>query len=137
MIVSLVLVLVALVVAFNFEKLTGQATKKVESVTKVYLSTDPDIADQGALVVNKGDTVYLTVDAGARGSSGTVVLYNMNAAKERRVKTMDLVGCGSSCKVGTLGTAKVGMYYNWEGRYCVRVKDSGTGKDVQNCFTVR
>ncbi len=125
-------------IAFNFEKFTGQATKKVVGVTKVYLSADPSIADQGEVTLNKGETLYVTVDAGSQGSRGIITLYDMNSAKARRVKTVELTGCGSQqCKPGVIGTAKINIYYNWEGRYCVTVKDLGTNKDVQSCFTVR
>lgn len=129
-------ILVALVIAFNFEKLTGQATKRV-IVTKIYLSSDSDIADQGEVSLNKGAPLYLTVDAGSKGSSGTVTVYDMNAVKAKRIQTTELTNCGrTQCKPGVVGIARINMYYNWEGRYCATVKDLATNKEVQSCFTV-
>lgn len=135
LIISLILVLVALVIAFNFEKFTGQVTKA--ATTKVYLSADPDIADQGQITVNKGDTIYFTVNPGSKGSSGLVTVYDANAAHIRRIQTVELDNCGDYCKAGVIGTGKVNVYYNWEGKYCAGVKDTATGKEVQNCFNVR
>lgn len=137
MIISLVVILVALVIAFNFEKFTGQATTKMTS-TKLYLSTDPEIADQGEVTLNKGDILYITVDPGTKGSYGIVTIYDVNSVRERRIQTVELQNCATKqCKPGVIGTATQNIYYNWEGRYCARVKDLGTKKEVQSCFTVR
>jgi hypothetical protein len=136
-IISLVLILAALVVAFNFERFTGQAVRNI-APTKLYLSANPDIADQGSVTVNKGDPVYITVDAGSKGSSGTVVVYDMNTAKQRRVLTTELKNCSpGQCKSGVIGIGKISAYYNWQGKYCATVKDLATKKDIQSCFTVR
>lgn len=90
------------------------------------------------MAADKGSYVYITVDAGNKGSSGTVTVYDMNGMRERRVKTLDLSNCGTSqCKSGIIGTAKLNVYYNWQGKYCARVKDMATKNEVQNCFTVR
>lgn len=135
--IGLVVILVALVIAFNFEKFTGQATKRT-STTKIYLSSNPEIADEGAVSLDKGDYLYITVDAGSKGSYGIVTLYDTNSARERRIQTVELKNCATKqCKPGVLGTARVNVYYNWEGRYCARVKDLGSNKEVQSCFTVR
>ncbi len=133
----MVLVLIALVIAFNFEKFTGQAIKKT-SVTKLYVSADPNIADQGEITVDRGDEIYFTVDAGSKGSNGLVIVYDMNGARERRIQSLEIVNCGSNlCKAGTIGTVRSNVYYNWEGKYCARVRDVATKKDVQSCFRVR
>ncbi|MFH1210839.1 MAG: hypothetical protein V1645_02890 [archaeon] len=136
MIISLVLILAALVIAFNFEKFTGQATTNIAQ-TKLYLSADPEIADQGEIAVNKGQAIYITVDTGSKGSSGTVIIYDVNSAKQRRVLTTELKNCSpNQCKAGVIGTGKISAYYNWNGKYCATVKDIVTRKDVKSCFTV-
>ncbi len=133
----MVLVLIALVIAFNFEKFTGQAVKKT-SVTKLYVSADPNIADQGEIAVTKGDEIYFTVDSGSKGSAGLVVIYDMNGAREKRIQSLEVSNCGTSlCKAGTIGTVRSNVYYSWKGKYCARIRDIATNKDVQSCFTVR
>jgi len=109
----------------------------MSATTKVYVSADPEIADQGQVTVNKGDNVYFTVDPGSKGCDGMLTIYDMNAARERRVQTVELKNCGNYCKPGVLGTGKVNVYYNWQGKYCASAKDTATGKEVQNCFNVR
>lgn len=136
MIISLVFVLVALVVAFNFEKFTGQAAKNVQP-TKIYISSDPDIVDLGSVTVSPGDDVYVTVDAGSKGSYGTVYIYDVNTARQKRVVSRELTNCGPTmCRSGVIGTAKIDVYSNWKGKYCATVQDLATKKNIQSCFTV-
>lgn len=133
-IISLVLILVALLIAFNLEKFTGHTTRI--STTKLYLSADPEVADQGEVAVNKGDELYITVDPGSYGCARTVTIYDVNSINERRVKALELKNCGSQCNQGIIATGNINVYYNWEGKYCARVKDLGSGEEVQSCFSV-
>lgn len=133
-IISLVLILVAVMIAFNLEKFTGHATKISE--TKIYLSADPEIADQGDVVVDKGSSLYITADPGSSGCSKAVTIYDVNSIREIRVKTYDL-NCGAQCNPGIIASGNINVYNNWEGKYCARVKDYASGNEVQSCFTVR
>ncbi|MEM4266807.1 MAG: hypothetical protein QW404_02010, partial [Candidatus Nanoarchaeia archaeon] len=115
---------------------SGQ-TGRSFSTTKLYLSADPDIADQGEVAVDKGNKIYITVDPGNEGSSATIYIYDVNAVKEKRVKSVELETCSTICKHGIIATATITASSNWKGKYCARIKDIGSGQEEQSCFTVR
>lgn len=138
LVVTLVIVLVAAVVFFNFERFTGQATK--ESITKLYVSADPEEMSQTNPVVKKGEYVYFTEMPGKEGGSGTMYVRSM--AEDRKwgpiVRTQVFKNCNSNiCRTNQVGTLNFKTYYDWEGKYCGEVTDFATWKTVTACFTVK
>ncbi len=138
-IVSLVVLIIAGVVFFNFEKFTGEAVKQTD-MTKLYVATAPDVIDQFNPVIAKGKYVYFTEMPGKKGGSGT--LYIRSMSKDRKfgqiVRTQVFKNCNSNkCNPSQVGTLNFQPYYEWAGEYCGEVKDLATLKTVKVCFTVK
>ncbi len=139
MIVSLVVLIIAGVVFFNFEKFTGEAVKK-EEMTKLYVSASANEMEQVNPVIGNGKYVYFTEIPGKKGGSGT--LYIRAMSKDRKfgpiVRTQVFKNCNSNkCNPNKVGTLNFKTYFDWAGEYCGEVKDLATLKTVKACFTVK
>lgn len=137
-IVSLVVIIVAGLVFFNFERFTGEATK--EAMTKLYVSSDVEVMSETNPVIGKGEYVYFTEMPGKLGGSGT--LYIRSMSKDRKwgpiVRTQVFKNCNSNkCNPSQVGTLNFKTYYDWAGEYCGEVTDFATWKTVTTCFTVK
>ncbi len=139
LVVSLVVLIIAGVVFFNFEKFTGEAVKKTD-MTKLYVATAPEVIDQVNPVIGKGKYVYFTEMPGNKGGSGT--LYIRSMSKDRKwgpiVRTQVFKNCNSNkCNPSQVGTLNFKTYFDWAGEYCGEVTDFATWKTVKACFTVK
>lgn len=139
MVLTLVIVVIAAVVFFNFEKFTGKAVN-TEDMTKLYVSSKADVMSETNPVIDQGDYVYFTVMPGAEGSNGQMYIREMEGGRKwgKIVRTEEFDDCNSRlCRPGHTGTVNFKTYYDWEGKYCAEVKDLNTWKKVTTCFTVR
>lgn len=139
LIVSLVVVVIAVLVGLNFEKFTGEATKKAD-MTKLYVSADEDEMDQYNPVVGKGEYIYFTEMPGKEGGSGTLYIRSMSSGRKWGpiVRTQVFKNCNSNkCNPSQVGTLNFKTYFDWEGQYCGEVTDLATWKTVTTCFTVK
>lgn len=137
-IVSLVVIVVAGLVFFNFERFTGEATK--EAMTKLYVSADDEEMEQVNPVIGKGEYVYFTEIPGKEGGSGTLYIREMSSGRKWGpiVRTQVFKNCNSNkCNPSQVGTLNFRTYYDWNGKYCGEVKDLATWKVVTTCFTVK
>lgn len=140
--ISLVVLIIAAVVVFNFEKFTGQATGQGTQVTRMFISENPAIPNQETVVVDKGKAVYFTAIAGSEGSDGTLEIKHIEEGRTREqiVSTVVFDNCNSKrCNFKGMGTpfARINTYYDWEGEYCGVIKDFATEKEIRRCFRVR
>lgn len=140
LIAFLVLVIVVLVLS-NFGVITGQVPRaKTEKLSKVYLSTSEDIVDVPSLSVKQGALVYVTIETGSEGIWNRVSFYKGIEGVRKREAMLTLVdnGCGGNyCDQNTVvsGSYKIGA--DWDGTYCVSVKDRAVNKEVEKCFEVK
>lgn len=139
MLLTLVLLVIAAVVFFNFEKFTGKAVN-TKDMTKLYVSSKADVMGQTNPVIEKGDYVYFTQVPGIEGGSGTMYIREMEGDRKwgKIVRTEEFDDCNSKvCRPGHTGTVNFKTYYDWEGKYCGEVTDFATWKKVTTCFTVK
>lgn len=140
LIAFLVLVVVVLVLS-NFGVITGQVPRaNIEKLSKVYLSTSEDIVDVPSLSVKSGSLVYVTIETGSEGIWNRVSFYRgiEGVRKREAMLTLTTTGCGGNyCDQNKVvsGSYKIGS--DWDGTYCVSVKDRAVNKEVEKCFEVK
>ncbi|MBL7100361.1 MAG: hypothetical protein ISS23_00225 [Nanoarchaeota archaeon] len=136
--VTLVFLLVAVLIFFNFEKFTGQATKT--DMTNLYVSSKEAVMSESNPVVGKGKYIYFSQIPGTEGGSGTLYIREMEKGRKwgKIVRTQEFDNCNSrKCNYGVVGDLKFTTYYDWEGQYCGEIKDLATWEKVTTCFTVK
>ena len=140
---SLVLLALALLVTFNFDRFSGEAVKTrtlgQETTTKIYVSADEDVASQDHPLVRAGHRVFFTVDVGSKGSKNALSIYDANSPRALKLATVTLhEGCGgSACRPYRRTSGFYHTLASWRGRYCAGLYDKGLKKEVESCFTVQ
>ena len=137
--VSAVLVVLALgFLGFVFGDLTGFAarTSSEKVLTRVYISSDPNIIDEFSPTVTPGDFIYLTIETGSAGAKDEISFYEQVDLNPRR-RSKTYIGCtGYICRPNRVEVKKYKVPNNWDGEYCARVYDREFGENVEACFYV-
>lgn len=143
-------VLFIALIAMNLDKFTGGTVSSAkQSVSKIYVSSDPNVISKDSPTIMNGENIYITVETGSRGSKGKASIYDSTDFSELQRATAKLryidtntgkvVGnCADTCSANKVvfGSYKTGA--DWRsGKYCVRVVDRLENKEVEACFTVR
>ena len=140
LVLAVLVILVVGGVAFAFSGFTGAVSKSRDEkrISTVCVSSDPDVACEKDTRVSSGDSIYITVQTGSEGTSNVLGFYDKNAPtyKRRATTTLD-EGCGgTSCRNDRITTKSYKIPVDWSGRFCARVFDRATGKQVEDCFFI-
>ncbi|MDP6642039.1 MAG: hypothetical protein QGF74_01505 [Candidatus Nanoarchaeia archaeon] len=135
---AIVVVVVLGFLGFVFGDVTGFAVRNREKVlSRMYLSSNPDILDEFSPTVDSGDFIYITVETGSSGIKDEVSFYEQVGTNPRkRAKTF--LGCtGYMCRPNRVVSKKYKTSHFWDGEYCARVYDREFREDVEVCFFVK
>lgn len=131
----IVLIIAAVLVAFNLEKFTGGAVKT--KITSIYVSTDPTIKSETYPSVGAGEKIYITVETGSKGCKRTVGIYKEDASPLRAATTELQENCGGTkCRANKVTHTDFRTRSDWEEKYCAAVLDLLTNKEVKACFEI-
>ena len=138
-IIAVVLLFVAVIVAFNLEKFTGGATNVKSEMPKVYVSASPKITDQPNCLIKAGSKIYITAETGTRGIRRSGYLYDNNgkAALRKADFEFDQNCGGGTCRPNKITWADYRLSAEWKGSYCIKVVELYTNRQVSKCFTVQ
>jgi len=138
-----ILFVLIVLVSFNIDQFTGSATKSsqsgVETLTKLYVSSFPNLISEYNPTIDGGKKVFFTIEVGSQGSKDEVSIYDSNSRTGHRIATVKLTeGCGgSSCRPFRITSANYVTATTWNGEYCARVYDRGLKKEIESCFMVK
>jgi|TARA_B100001964_G_C13777105_1_gene398591 hypothetical protein len=135
---AIVVVVVLGFLGFVFGDLTGFAARNREKVlSRMYLSSNPDVLDEFSLTVDAGDFIYITIETGSAGTKDEASFYEQVGVNSRR-RAKTFLGCsGYSCRPNRVITKKYKISHSWDGEYCARVYDREFREDVEVCFFVK
>ncbi|MDP6641893.1 MAG: hypothetical protein QGF74_00735 [Candidatus Nanoarchaeia archaeon] len=140
LILAVLIVLVVGGVAFAFNGVTGAVARSgiEERMATICVSSDVDIACEDDPRISVGNHVYVTVDTGSEGTSNVAGFYDKNGVTyKRRATTFLDEGCGgTSCRPNRITSKNYNIPVSWSGRFCARVFDRATGKQVEDCFFI-
>jgi hypothetical protein len=136
--IATVFILVGFVVAFNFERFTGQATTvKIppKVAPKIYLSSNQYLSEQDTLI-KSGNRLFVTVETGDLGIKKVGAIYD---ASGRRVANLVFSqNCGGNvCRPKRTTAIRYQVPSGWKGGYCTRITEVSTEKITEKCFTVQ
>src|SRR3989338_3599066 len=133
-------ILIIALVAFNVETWTGTSVRERSQVlTKIYVSSSPDIANEDHPVIEPGGRVFFTAEVGSYGARNIITLYDRSThVKDRRVATIPLsINCGGdTCRPNRITTKNYRLNDEWTGEFCGRIRDLFEDKKVEVCFTI-
>ena len=136
--IATVFILVSFVVAFNFERFTGQATavKTPPKVApKIYLSSNAYLSEQEP-VIKAGNRLYVTVETGDLGIKKSGAIYDASRKKIANLAFTQNCG-GNMCRPKRTTAIRYQVPSGWKGKYCARITEVSTEKITEKCFTVQ
>jgi len=139
------IIVIAALVGLNFEKFTGQYTVKegiassqADTISKVYVSTDPSIVKMDNPSIEIGSKLYFTVESGVEGCKRVLSVHKKSSgSKVAQIELNQNCG-GNKCRANQVTWADYRVPADWEGEYCGKVFDYGINDFVEPvaCFTV-
>jgi|SRR3989344_6171342 len=139
MLILAVVVVVALgFLGFVFGDLTGYSTRdsNEKTLTRLYISSNPDIIEEFSPTIGASDFVYFTVEVGSAGVNDQISFYEVDGLNERRRSQTHIECTGYICRPNRVEVKKYKIPSSWEGEYCAKVYDREFAEDVKTCFFV-
>ncbi|MFH1210840.1 MAG: hypothetical protein V1645_02895 [archaeon] len=136
-VIASVFFIVTMVVAFNFERFTGQAiTSSIPP--KIYLSASPTVTNQENCTITAGNRLFVTVETGDKGIKRNGLIYDGKRTSRKLANLMFDPNCGGNvCRPKKVTWIRYAIPNGWKGPYCVRVVESSTNKITEKCFEVK
>jgi len=136
MVFALAAVVLVAILALNFESTGKTVSTKAVTLTKVYVSSNPEIINQNNPIIKAGNYIYITVESGSNAISKEVKIVRKDNGL--RVTEKPIKGCeGINCDRDEVGTATYKTPTSWYGNYCAEIQNRELNKVWQACFSVQ
>ncbi len=145
-IVIVSLIIISLVVSFNFEKFTGNYTygqlssKHSEVIpSNIYVSNDLNIQKKANPKFNTGDKIFINIDVGSEGCERIVEVYKKETGTKIKELKLNQNCAGNKCRARKTTWTELKIPGGWKsGEYCATIHDLNINANSKHeaCFKV-